>query len=83
MANAKAAAQHLDEISLRNSEALEGLKGAIDKINDTNILHLNALQKNTEAILAIEKFWGKIVLILVTAISVLAGAEKVLGLFGK
>lgn len=67
------------KLSTITAEALSGLKDAIKDMNDTNVLHTQTLKENTNAIISIEKFWGKIVLILVVAVAVLAGLEK----FGK
>ena len=67
------------KLSSITAEALSGLKDAIKEMNDTNVLHTQTLKENTTAVGSIERFWGKIVLILVVAIAVLAGLEK----FGK
>lgn len=67
------------KLSSITAEALSGLKDAIKEMNDTNVLHTQTLKENSTAIGNIEKFWGKIVFILVVAIAVLAGLEK----FGK
>ena len=69
-------------LSTQTSEALNGLKGAIKEMNDTNVLHTQKLGENTTAINNIEKFWGKIVFILTIAIAVLAGVEKLGKLLG-
>lgn len=70
-------------LSTRTSIALEGLQDAIKDMNDNNVLHANAINRNTEAIKVVTRFWGWIVSALVLAIIVLAGAEKILPYIGK
>lgn len=69
-------------ISTKTNEALTGLKDAIKEMNHTSVLHTQKLSENTVATKSIEKFWGRIVLILVVAITILAGVEKVGKLLG-
>ena len=64
-----------------NLETRDMFREALGKINETNQEIKVAIQLQAVAINNIEKFWGKIVLILVMAVSLLAGAEKVVGLF--
>jgi len=66
-------------LATTTADALLSLKDAVSDMNETNILHVSTLKENTTAIANIERFWGKIVLILVIAIAILAGVEK----FGK
>ena len=66
-------------LAQKTADALVGLQGAIKDINDTNVLHLQFQQEQIKAIGNIEKFWGRIVFILVIAVAILAGLEK----FGK
>jgi hypothetical protein len=65
-------------LSAMTSKALEGLEEAIRDINDRNVVHVKALENNTEAVDAIRDYWGKIMKWLVLTVIVLAGAEKVL-----
>ena len=64
-----------------NLETRDMFREALGKINETNQEIKVAIQLQAVAINNIEKFWGKIVLILVMAVSLLAGAEKVVNLF--
>lgn len=77
------------ELATRTSIALEGLQKAIADINDTNILHVKALESNTKTVenntkvvQNIKDFWGKILFILVIAVVILAGVEKFSNLLG-
>ena len=64
-----------------NLETREMFRQALEEINKTNQEIKVAIQMQATAITNIEKFWGKIVFILVVAVSLLAGAEKVINLF--
>jgi len=64
-----------------NLETREMFRQALEEINKTNQEIKVAIQMQAMAITNIEKFWGKIVFILVVAVSLLAGAEKVINLF--
>ena len=64
-----------------NLETRDMFREALGKINETNQEIKVAIQLQAVAINNIEKFWGKIVLILAMAVSLLAGAEKVVNLF--
>ena len=64
---------------------MANIEGALKAINDTNILHKNALHENTDAIKllvrgnsAFMRIFTWILVALVLAIIVLAGAEKAL-----
>jgi len=70
------------ELSKKTSSALLGLEKAIKDLNDNNVLHSRVLEQNTQALVDIKSYWGKIVLILVVVISSLAGVEKVIKLLG-
>ncbi len=59
-------------------ETLIAIKDNLNEIRKTHESINSILIKNTSAIESIEKYWGNIVKILVIAIAVLAGAEKVL-----
>jgi len=78
---AKETLEQYKQLSEKTSVALDGLKDAIEKINDTNVLHMQMLKENTQAVNNITTFWGKIVMILISTVAILAGAEKVLSLF--
>lgn len=78
---AKEPLEQYKELSEKTSVALDGLKNAIERINDTNVLHMQMLKENTQAVNNITTFWGKIVMILISTVAILAGAEKVLSLF--
>ena len=71
-----------DDSPNRIAKALEGIESAMHDINDTNILHLQAINNNTKAVENIEKYWGKIVFVLTIAIIALAGFEKIGKLLG-
>jgi len=67
------------------TEALTGIKGALEKINDQNVLHCQAISENTKtsenlvtATSTMNRTFKWLVMVLVLAIIVLAGAEKVL-----
>lgn len=81
--------EHYRIVDERIAEALEGIKDAVEQINDTNVLHAQTLKDNTQAlissnnaILNIKEYWGGIVKWLIIALIVLAGGEKVIKLLG-
>lgn len=68
-------------------EALDGVKTSVKILNDTNILHRTTLDRNTEAVVinsrstdAVMSFVKWILIAVVLALIVLAGAEKVIPL---
>ena len=69
-------------LSERVVDALTGVKEAIKDMNESNILHSEAIKANTQAIKNIDQRWGKILFFLVAALAILAGAEKVIKLLG-
>lgn len=78
----------IDELLVHNREVakyMANIAGALENINDTNVLHANAINKNSEVVKNLVevnssflKFIRWILIVLVAAIIVLAGAEKVL-----
>jgi len=73
------------DLSEKNIQALDGLKEAIGKINDTNTLHAaktaevsKHVDKLVTSVEIMSKMFSKILWVLVLAIVILAGAEKVL-----
>lgn len=74
----------------KTSEALIGINNALDKINDQNVLHCETINKNTDKLIemvsankSIIKIFQWVLVALVTAIIVLAGAEKAITLIPK
>ena len=70
-------------LSTKVSMSLDGLQVAIREINDNNVLHRQALEKNTQAIVDIKGHWAKLLWVVVVALIVLAGAEKAITLIGS
>lgn len=70
----------LAQTNARIGVYMDNLNQTMVKINDQNILHTTALDKNTQAIQDVIGRFVKLLLILVGALIVLAGAEKVIGL---
>lgn len=78
----------IDELLIHNREVakyMANIAGALENVNDSNLLHANAISKNTEVVKnmvevnsSFLKFIRWILIVLVAAIIVLAGAEKVL-----
>lgn len=78
----------IDELLVHNREMtkyMANIAGALENINDSNTLHAGAINNNTQAIQnmvevnsSFLKFIRWILVVLVAAIIVLAGAEKVL-----
>lgn len=73
------------ENSTKMNEALVGIKDAIESINDQNVLHCQAIEENTKtsqnlvsATNSTYKLFKWVMIALVMAIIMLAGAEKVL-----
>lgn len=69
----------------KTTEALFGIKEALNKINDQNELHCNVLTKNTDKLIemassnkALVKTFQWVLIALVLAIISLAGAEKII-----
>lgn len=76
---------HLGRIVADSTNALSGVREAINKVNDTNVLHANKederyaiLKKNTEIIDRFIRLFSYIVILLIIALIVLSGAEKAL-----
>jgi uncharacterized surface anchored protein len=73
---------------VKNTEAFEGVKGALETLNDNNVLH-NASEDVRNVTVAKlvagnEKFYktiNYILMVLVAALVILAGAEKALKFF--
>jgi hypothetical protein len=70
---------------LKNTEAFNGVKDALNNINDQNVLHMNKDDARAEVIKKLvdgnEKFYKivtYIILISISALVILAGAEKAL-----
>ena len=78
----------IDELLTHNREVakyMSNIAGALENINDSNVLHANAITANTTVIKSMVevnssflRFIRWILIVLVAAIIVLAGAEKVL-----
>lgn len=78
----------IDELLIHNREVakyMANIAVALENINDSNLLHANAISRNTEVVKnmvevnsSFLKFIRWILIVLVAAIIVLAGAEKVL-----
>ena len=73
------------EINKRSTRAMDRIAGAVEAINDTNVLHSKTIEEHSQAIkevVAVNKsflsFFRIIMLLLVAAIIVLAGAEQAL-----
>ena len=83
--------QYIKEIVAGNrkmTSAMVGIKGALEKINDNNILHCQVLTNNTEALRILSEKnkaadWTikTIIILLLLAIIVLAGAKQAVELF--
>jgi hypothetical protein len=84
--------EKLIKVLIRNSNAMKGLEHALDKINDQNALHNGAftqvVDKNTEALNAFcksnkssDRLFITIVLLLLVAVIILAGAKQAIELF--
>ncbi len=69
------------DLSRRTTEAMEGLKEAMYKLNDTLVLHQEIEKTSAETISNITSFWKLLTLILLLSIVTLAGAEKIIPLF--
>jgi hypothetical protein len=52
------------------------------EMSETNKRVVEVLEKNTTAVAAIEKFWGRIVIILVSVLSILAGVKSIGDILG-
>jgi len=72
----------------KQTKSLESIKESMQSINDTNVLHLETNQKFSgdidklvKSTDKIEKVFSKAFLLVIAALIVLAGAEKVLSLF--
>lgn len=74
----------VDQIKQTN-EALFGIKEALTRINDQNILHRQCLERNTDKLgemafsnKSLIKIFQWVIISLVSALIVLAGAEKII-----
>jgi hypothetical protein len=73
-----------ETLSNRVADALEGLNGAMEKLNDQSVLHTNAINNNTEAFRRMEealkenkKVFITLGYIITVGLLLLAGAEKI------
>jgi len=71
----------------KTTEALFGIKEALNKINDQNKLHCNVLNQNTDKLRemvagnkSLIKIFQWVIISLISALIILAGAEKAIGL---
>lgn len=71
----------IKDLSAAHTASYAGLEAALSKLNDTNVLHMEVLRANTSAIDNIQKFWGRLLMMLAGAVVMLAGAEKILTIF--
>ena len=81
--------QHQYEVNKENQTILHAIASTNDSIlnvakemGETNKCVMKTLDANTSAVIAIERFWGRIVIILVAVISVLAGVKSVSEILG-
>lgn len=74
---------NLFDVSKQSNEAMNRIANAVDAINDTNILHSQTIEQHSMAIreiIAVNKsvlsFFRVIIMLLLAALIVVAGAEK-------
>lgn len=65
------------KITQYNTEALKGLKDVIRDVNDTNILHTEAIKGLSNEVNTMATKWWKLIMFLSGALVVLAGVTKV------
>lgn len=71
------------ELSKKQTDNLDNNNKLMETSSELLRKHTEILTLNTEAVKNMERFWGKIMFILVLAIITLAGADKLLPVFFK
>ena len=78
------------ESNKKTNEALFGIREALNNINDQNKLHCDILTKNTDKLVemvagnkSLIKLFQWIIIVLVSALIVIAGAEEALKIIPK
>lgn len=74
--------RELNNTNTRVACYMANLNQTLEKINDQNVLHTEALRMNTQAIQDVIGRFVKLLLLLVGALILLAGAEKVFKIVG-
>lgn len=76
--------EHQYELNNKNHTVLQEIAGISRSLLDVskemkeiNKTVSDSLQKNTEGLLALEKFWGRVVMFLIGVLALLAGARGV------
>lgn len=76
--------QHQYEVNKNNQSILQAISVTNESIltvakemSETNKCVAETLKNNTNAVASIEKFWGRIVIILVGVLSILAGVKSI------